>query len=110
MKLNVIKTEGARAILYIDGNPGRLVTVRCHDATATARRIAQCVNLFDSMRLVLEMFSSQQMGRMLVDAVLSMNPDDPRHAEVERRMRSLINAVDVTLKGIELTTSRGNPE
>lgn len=105
MKLRYMTGSDSRATLCIDGDPARLVTVRCQDATTVARNLSLCVNMHEPMVRVLRVFSSQQMGSLLVDVVVTSFEDEARAAEVERRLRALVNAVDVLMKGLELTES-----
>jgi hypothetical protein len=109
MRLNYIKGQGDphRANMYVEGEPVRRVSVSGHDVHATARSIAFRVNTHDAMVQVLRMFSSKEMGSKLVDVVVDSYEDEGKAAVVEQRLRALVNAVDVILKGIELHEQGG---
>jgi|SRR5215467_940152 len=103
MKLSYIAGDDVRAKLYIDGDAARQVTVRGPDATKIAKTIARRINMHDSMIAVLRVFATDGgMGAYLIDAMVSFGEGDPRQGEVERRIRAVINAVDVILKGAEV--------
>lgn len=104
MKLNYIKGQGDphRVTMFIEGEPVRRVSVSGHDVHATARKLALYVNMHDGMTQALRMFSSKEMGTMLVDVVVASFEDEDKAAAVEERLRAMVNAVDVILKGIEI--------
>lgn len=102
-QLRLMTSDDVRATLYIDSDPARLVTVHCNEAPRVARQIARCVNMHDGMVQALQMFSSKEMGSLLVDVVVASFEDEEKGEAVGRRLRALINAVDVILKGMELS-------
>jgi hypothetical protein len=92
------------SVLDIDGDPSSYVVLLSPDeASKVARQIQQCVNMHDPMVAVLETFSSKGMGQMLIELLIAMDTTGhPSAAEAIERMRKLINAIDVILKGLEL--------
>lgn len=102
MKLRHMTGDDTRVTMWLDGDPARLVTVRCKDAVAVGRQLAMCVNFHDPMVAALRMFSSKEMGSLLTDVVVNSFEDEEQGAEVEERLRALVNAVDVIIKGVEL--------
>jgi hypothetical protein len=107
MRVNTRDSE-FRATIEVDGDPTRIITVRCHNAPTVAREIAQRVNTHEAMVGVLQVFSSSGgMGDLLIDAIEAMNPDHPQAAMVNARMRTLVATIDGLLKTLERAETTG---
>jgi len=109
MKLKVrYHASATRATLWPDGDPETIITVRASNARAIGQQIVRAVNrdkLFDALVTALTPFGSTEMGNLLLEAILAMHIDVP-NAEVEKRLHTLIKAVDIVLKAVELEKAR----
>lgn len=98
--------DADKAAILIDTDADdKMILIGCEGAMAVAKEIATRVNMFPAMVTVLTVFSSKEMGDKLIDAMFyddGLNSENPQKQEAQRRMRKLINAVDVILKGIEI--------
>ena len=89
------------------------ISVRCPDAEKTAKYIMHAVNYYPSLVAALTPFSSDHMGRLLIDVVLNDAPagvSDETMNLVHGRLSKLVNAIDLILKGVELNTETDNNE
>ncbi len=95
-----------RIVMLADKDSGEFILISCPNAAATGRQIAHRVNMHEPLIAGLEPFRSTEMGNLLVDALVAACPKDKNPSEVERRLRMLVNAIDMVLKGEELFNER----
>ena len=99
-----------KASIMIDEDQNQeTVLIGCPGAHRVATEIAHRVNLYEPLLAVLTPFRSSEMGAALIDAMFytdGLSDGDPVKQEAQKRMRRLVNAVDVVLKGAELHKER----
>ncbi len=98
-----------KAIVLTNVDNDDNILIGCPNAGAVAREIRRAVNFHDSLVAALTPFRSEEMGQMLLDLILADAPpgvSDEHMNQVHGRLSLLINAIDVTLKGIELMRER----
>lgn len=107
MKLTLAVGDDRRAVMHVDRDPEKLITVRSVDAVPIAREIVQAVNrdyLFTALVLALTPFKSDQMGTMIVNVL--QNVDNPIAQEAMENLNKLIKAIDRILEAAEREKAR----
>ena len=93
-------------LVFADSDIGEhRVSVRCPEADKAAAYIARAVNFYPTLVAALTPFSSEHMGKLLIDVVLNDAPagvTDKTMNMVHDRLSKLVNAIDVIMKGIEI--------
>ena len=112
MKLSLVGSTETRAVLSIDGDPEKMVIVRCPDARVFAAEIAKATNrdfLFSGLLAALKPFTSAEMGDLLLDTVVSLYDGDPaRRQVVSDRLGRMFAAVNLMVAQAEARGGTAN--